>query len=260
MLLNQMELRFRAMRGSHQLHQAFERWSSEYPALAPYERIRDIWKLFRDKSASYEEKNPVTIALCKLVQAGDELAIVVLVELYAPSLRSAVGRNIGKSPLTVDELHTEAVDGLLTAARGVAPETERVSGRLAGRVGDHLSDAVTAANKVQQLQLSVAPERLDPLVERSVGSHQSAEEEMLEALAPRELLERAIRAGVITEVEARLIEVTRSQGGLSLKDLAERLQVSYGLVKQRRYRAEQLLKAWLAGKKPPPRRDVGRSV
>jgi hypothetical protein len=117
MLLNEFELRFRSLRGSNDLRQALQRWRSEHPALAPYEGIEDIVKLFRDKGAAYEEKNPVTIALCQLVQNEDELAMVVLVELYAPSLRNSVGRSIGKSPLTVDELHTEAVDAFVAAAR-----------------------------------------------------------------------------------------------------------------------------------------------
>lgn len=250
MLLNQMELRFRTLRGSNEGHQALKRWSAEHPTLVPYEEIEDIWKLFRDKGTSYETKNPVAIALCQLVRAGDDLAIVVLVELYAPSLRNAVGRSIGKSPLTVDELHTEAVDGLLTAARGVTPDTKRVSARLAGRVRDRLTDAVKAASKAHRLQSPVAPERLDPLVERSVGSHAGAEQEVLEAWAPRELLERAVRAGVITDADARLIEDARV-GGVSLKDLAEQRQESYGATKTRLSRAQKTLRGWLAVKKPP---------
>lgn len=248
MLLNQMELRFRALRSSNELHQAVERWSSEHPTLVPYKEIEDIWKLFRDKEASYEKKNPVAIALCQVVQAGDELATIVLVELYAPSLRNAVGRNIGKSPLTVDELHTEAVDGLLTAARGVTPDTKRVSARLAGRVRDRLTDAVMAANKAHRLQSPVAPERLDPLVERSVGSHAGAEQEVLEAWAPRELLERAVRARVITDDDARLIEAARL-GGVSLKDLAEQRQESYSATKTRLSRAQKALRGWPPVKK-----------
>ncbi|HVM35045.1 MAG TPA: hypothetical protein VM784_06845 [Actinomycetota bacterium] len=259
MLLNQMELRFRALRGSHELHQALARWSSEHPALAAYEEIEGIWKLFRDKSASYEKKNRVTIALCQLVQEDDELAMVALVELYAPSLRNSVGRNIGKSPLTVDELHAEAVDAFLAAARGVTPETEKVSGRLAGRVRDHLSDAVTAANKAQHLQSPMPPEGLDPLVETSVGSYRSAEDEMLEAWSAHDMLDRATRAGIITEDEAHLIEDTRP-GSMSLTEAAQLLGEPYGTVKQRRRRAEKVLKAWLAVKKPPPRGDSGPSM
>lgn len=251
MLLNQMELRFRALRSSNEVHQALKRWSAEHPVLAPYEEIEGIWKLFRDKGTSYDKKNPVAIALCRLVQDGDELAIIVLVELYAPSLRNAVGRNIGKSPLSVDELHTEAVDGLLTAARGVTLDTKSVSARLAGRVRDRLSDAVKAANQAQQRQLPVAPERLDPLVETSAGSHQSAEDEMLEAVAPRELLDRAVRAGVITDADARLIEDARVEG-VSLKDLAEQRQESHGATKTRLSRAQKVLRGWLAVKKKPP--------
>jgi|GEM_PF-6080450 DNA-directed RNA polymerase specialized sigma24 family protein len=256
MLLNQMELRFRSQRSSNELHEAFERWRSEHPALAPYGGIEDIWKLFRDRGATYDKKNPIAIALCQLVQDRDELAIVVLVELYAPSLRNAVGRSVGKSPLTVDELHAEAVDGLLTAARGVTLETKRVSALLAGRVRDRLSDAVKSANKAQRFQAPVALERLDPLVERGARSHQSAEDEMLEAAAPRELLERAVRAGVITDDDARLIEDARVEG-VSLKDLAERRQESYGATKTRLSRAQKVLRGWLAVRKPPPRQDSG---
>lgn len=248
MLLNQMELRFRSLRDSSELHQAFERWRLEHASLASYQGIEDIWKLFRDRGTSYDKKNPVALALCQLVQAGDELAILVLVELYAPSLRNAVGRNIGKSQLTVDELHTEAVDGLLTAARGITPDTERVSGRLSGRVRDRLSDAVKAANKAHRLQSPVAPGRLDPLVERSAGSHAGAEQEVLEAWAPRELLERAVRAGVITDDDARLIEAARVRG-VSLKDLAEQRQESYSATKTRLSRAQKALRGWPAVKK-----------
>lgn len=259
MLLNRFELRFRSLRGSDELHEALQRWRSEHPALASYEGIEDILKLFRDKGAAYEDKNPVTIALCQLVQDEDELAMVVLVELYAPSLRNSVGRKVGKSPLTVDELHTESVDAFLAAARAVTPETDKVSGRLKGRVGDHLGDEVKAANRAQNRQYPIAPERLERAVDARAGSHQSAEDEMLQAVAPRELLEEAVRAGVITAFEAGMIEDTRP-GGLSLKELAERLDRPFGHVKQQRWRAEQVLKAWLAGKKPPPRRNVRRGV
>ncbi len=75
---------------------------------------------------------------------------------------------------------------------------------------------------------------------------------------PKKILDDAERLGVISNFDARLIEVTQL-GEVSLHEFARWVGMSYGATRQRRSRAEGKLAGWLWVRarlpgKPPRRR------
>lgn len=259
MLFEELEKNFRSTVESERLAEAFVGWRSNHPALQRYSDLDALIAEFRDESISYEAKSDAVIALCRLVQEGDELATTLLLELYAPGMRGTVKDNVGRSPAGREELESAAVEGLLQAALALGPEEVKPHKALNGGARKNALDAVRAAREFQVESEGV-------LDMAGADRIPAAEDEWLAALEAagrdaEEVLEHAERLGKVTGPGVDAIHATRVEG-LSLAEYAAREEITYEAAKLRRNRAENPLIAWLwvragrPGKAPPRRRKM----
>lgn len=89
MRFKELESGFRAADASSRLNNALDRWSSHDPEFSRYLDADAVIEHHRDARIPYAFKNGVTIALCRLVTGGDDMATLLLFELYMPSFRTS---------------------------------------------------------------------------------------------------------------------------------------------------------------------------
>ncbi|MPZ15675.1 MAG: hypothetical protein GEU73_14845 [Chloroflexi bacterium] len=252
-LFEELERDFRSTVDAGTLGEAFVGWRSNHSALHRYSDAQALIADFRDETVSYESTEDPLFALCGLVQEDDDLAISLVLELYMPSLRKMVGENRARSPLALEELESAAVEGFLTAVRNLSPGQHKPHRALTRGAERRVLAAVRAAREPRTQPYAEVPE---------TASARGAEEEWFAHIElagdPKELIDEAERTGLISNFDARLIEVTQL-GDVSLDGFARWVGKSYGAVRQRRSRAEKKLVTWLWTKarlpgKPPPRR------
>lgn len=264
MLFEELEREFEAARESSRLAESFTRWRLKEPVLAQYPDVRSLIADFRDETVSYESTEDPLFALCRLVQEDDDLAISLVLELYMPRLRKTVGQNKARAPLGLEELESAAVEGFLSAVRDLSPGQHKPHRTLTRGAERSVLAAVRTAREPRiQLHADV-PEALaargtdvpEALEARGAEEQWFAQIEL--AGDPKKIIDDAERLGVITNFDARLIEVTQL-GDVSLHEFARLMGMPYGAIRQRRSRAEGKLAGWLWVRarlpgKPPRRR------
>ncbi len=253
MLFEELEKAFSSTVESGSLAEAFAAWRSNHPALRRYSDPHALIADFRDETVSYESTEDSLFALCRVVQEGDDLATALLLELYMPSLRRTVKENRARSPLALEDLESAAVEGFLETARILGPDTAKPHKALTSAARAAALRAVRSAREPRAEPRAEVPE---------TAPASGAEEEWFTQIElagdPKKIIDDAERLGVISNFDARVIEVTQL-GEVSLQEFARWVGMSYGAVRQRRSRAEGKLVGWLWVRarlpgKPPRRR------
>lgn len=238
MRFKELESGFRAARASSRLNGAVGRWSLDDPRLSRYEDADLVIEHHRDTKIPYAAKNATTIALCRLVAEGDDMATLLLFELYMPSLRNifSKARTIAEVPVPDDELQEAAVEGLLLAATGMDATDPKPSGTLRAKAQGEVDKRLRVAKRRGAAEIEPQPE---PEVKAT-----GVEEEWFEVVGAKETLREAVSRRIISADDAELIASTRL-GDESLAEAAARLGKTKIAVNQRRLRAEAKLQGWL---------------
>jgi hypothetical protein len=140
--------------------------------------------------------------------------------------------------IAVADLEAEALAGLLQAVRVWPCGQDRVATRLVWA-------AARAAHKLLRRELAVA--------EREVTVGLVLEPPPWAAVHGELVLEQAVAAGVVSQLEAELVAATRIQE-VPLRELAGRWGVGYEALRKRRQRAEAALVGWLRAQGVVPNR------
>ncbi len=185
-------------------------------------------------STSFAARDAAMAILLARAKAEGGAATVGLVGVLLPGLRHAASPMIRACPRKRADLEAEMLAGLVEAIRVLPADEERVAGRL-------LRWALFAGRRMV--------ERLVVQGRREVTVWTSAEPPR-PASHPDLVLADAVAEGVISAAEAELVGETRI-GGMSLGELAARLEVSYQAAKKRRQRAEARLVPWLQARLSP---------
>lgn len=195
------------------------------PRLIPLDELRSM---LLHPSCGYRVRDAAMFWLVCRAQDGPSAWTVGLAGVLLPGLRSAAGRLARGFPGDTADLDAEILSGFVAALPGFDPAGGKVASRLlwaAYRSGHGLRCRErTESARCCHGQRSAPPPPL--------WSH------------PDFVLADAAAQGVISKHEAQLIGATRLDD-LRVSDIAADLGVSAALLRQRRYRAERRLVAWL---------------
>jgi hypothetical protein len=235
------------------LNAALTGWRVRMPTLARFDSIDALVTFFRAKGSD-DEKSKAVVTLAELCRQGDEQAKLLVGELFMPALRGTLSRFRG-GPLSSDELESEIAAAFWELVTTTTEETPKPLARLGRRPGDRVLEVIRRERAREKPELPI--EELQELAAGTPWPEPSKPGRR--ALGEREtrVLAEARDDGVLTEFEAQLIAMTRIEG-LTLDEARVRLggERSTEALGAARRRAEGLLRAWVEGKEPPPRRKV----
>lgn len=181
--------------------------------------LLELKKLLLKASTSFEARDAVWRHLVRQARCGDPAWVVGAVGVAMPALtRRAADLAAGFGQSTVD-LDAELLSGFLYALRHVDIDAPRVITRL-------ISPAFVAARRLRDAELEARGAAVKPARRTTtctVDNH------------PDIALDRAVAAGVISELERDVISAT-CVGGQSLTDYAAEKGRSYEAVRLCRYR------------------------
>lgn len=244
-LLHALEGAFRHRHASGRLDIALDRWRKRAPALDAFADVSALITFCRDRTRPPRSKDGALSALCVLLQDGDRDAAVLVLWLLLPGLWHAAHEARRRDPVEDDDLDADLVTGLWEESLCVRAGDARVASRLVNAARRRAYASGRAAARPPRSSL--------PLDSVFV----SGPETLVESSDPADIVVGAMRAGVITEVEADLICATRL-GGACVHAMCDRYGLSHRAVLQRRLRAEARLHAWLGGDTVPARREAPR--
>lgn len=230
-----------ALRRSGALGRALRRWQARREELRSFDDGEALIRFLRDPDVEPRRaKDPVLAALCMEATLGDQRAATLLLWLMLPGLLRVRRRLASWNALGREDLEAELLAGVWEAATAIGPATGNVAARLVNRAHRRALAAVR-----QAADWAGRSEPLSREMARSPG--QEGEPDGAE-----DVLTEAVRAGVISEVEADLFRASRTNIG----EVRARLGVTAYAAQNRRRRAKRRLLAWLAESAPvPPRSD-----
>jgi hypothetical protein len=206
--------------------QAWNRWQQRDPALDQL-NFAALRAEMADRSTPFDRRDELLAALVRLgrMDASARLAVVVLL---LPGLLRAVER-FGRC-LDYDERWATIIAGLWDQLDRY--DLDRRPHHIAANLLWDASGTVLRASRREE-HVAEYRCRLDEatLPATMVGD------------ADRDLLDPAVRAGVLTDVDAALILATRLSG-LDLREAAVLFGISYEAAKKRRRRAEVAWASW----------------
>jgi hypothetical protein len=231
---------------SQRLLARFEEWRAAHGALAVF---RDVESLVESASErGLDADSVIDKALRDLCiqaamgaidgRADDDATCLLLALLLEPLDRRSKDPDIA-GPLDAEDAQAELVAGVWEAIVSVTPECSGISKLLINSGRRRVRDAAK-----RELDYQLRRRRL----RRSVA----ADSEPGIARYPEQVIELALRGGVLNVFEAELIAATRL-ASTDLSDLASLLGLSERAAFVRRDRAEARLLAWLGGAPVPPR-------
>lgn len=179
---------------------------------------------------------PVSIGESAGVTSGDAEAGVLLVYLFIGAFRN-IAKEIGPCLLSLDELDSEMVSGFWEEATRVRTSHQAASTRLYHAARRSAWEAVSKARHraCTTLELDAAT---------AVAGSSSSN--------PSQVLERAVRQGVISPIQCELIAATRVEGAPATR-VAPSLGLTRAAASMQLTRGERRLAAWLTapGLNPP---------
>lgn len=191
----------------------------------------------RDQT-EYDMKNDVLAALCRVATSqgreGYEQAGILVIWLFSGAMRN-ISREIGKSPLNLDELDSEMVAGFWEEVSAGCRRSRGFSSRLYHAARRRAWKAVIAARK-QEAGATEAD--LESMPDLGASGNPSA------------VLEAAESEGILSDAQAELIEATRIEGQ-SVASVACGMGLSREAAGMRRKRAEDRLASWLLAETRP---------
>jgi DNA-directed RNA polymerase specialized sigma24 family protein len=199
-------------------------------------------------STPYAVRDAVIRSLVSRAKSDGGAATIALAGMVLPGLRRAAYSLVRACPDRAADVEADMLAGLLSALARVTPSRRRPAGYLVGM-------AFTAAKKTVR----------EELAERGRVTHAPHGSPPQPPFGhPDFILGEAVLDGVFSPDDAELIGSTRL-GHVNLKQAARARGVTYDAIRLRRSRAEQRLKAYLAGvpldgachcETDPPRSDT----
>lgn len=241
-IIDDIRSAFEGLRGGPILTRAFEGWQARYKVLCDFHDLEEIIALLQDPGGDQQAKDQVLSALCTESRSGDERARITLSWLFLPGFLR-IHQSLGAlKVLDPDDLWAEILAGFWEAASSLK-NSSRVAGQLINAARWRATKAIkqTAEYESHREPLSKAFDIAAP------GPEPIADDP----------LEDAISQGVLTELEAELIRLTRLDG-YTLDEVASRRNASRHSLRLRRHRAEARLASWLRGERVAPRRGAAR--
>jgi hypothetical protein len=179
-------------------------------------------------STSYATRDAVWRELIDRARRGDERWVIGAAGILMPGLRR-VAHRLAVREVDAAEVDAQVVLGFLEALISVTSDRGHIASRLCWETFREAERACRGDRHAREWcvpwsELAVAP--------RHARGH------------PDLVLERAVRAGVVTEAEADVVGTTRLEG-VSIRDLATRTRTGPASLRQRRLRAECRLVSWL---------------
>jgi hypothetical protein len=241
-LLEEVEADLAALRRSGALDEALLRWKAHRAGLRSFADAEALIGFLRDPDiAPRRAKDPALAALCLEATGGDEDAATLLLWLMLPGLlrvrrRLSSGRTLGR-----EDLEAELVAGAWEAAAATRAETPNVAARMVDRAQRRASGAVRQAAEWAERFRPFSTEIGEPVGLRDDGGG--------------DVLAEAVRAGVISEVEAALFRASRS----NVAAVRARLGLTAYAAQNRRRRAKRRVLLWLSDSAtlPPPSDSPG---
>ncbi|HZP89846.1 MAG TPA: hypothetical protein VFC04_02490, partial [Actinomycetota bacterium] len=242
-MLEKVEADLVALRRSGALDAALLRWKAHRAGLRSFADAEALIGFLRDPDvAPRRAKDPALAAICLEVTGGDEVAAIFLLWLMLPGLLRVRRRLASRDALAREDLEAELIAGLWESATTVEAKTANVAARLVDRARRRALAAVRQAADWADRCVPFSTEIGEPVgLEDDVG---------------RDILAEAVRAGVISEVEADLLRASRS----NVRAVRARLGVTAYAAQNRRRRAKRRLLLWLSESTPvPPPSDSPRT-
>ncbi|MGH2726718.1 MAG: hypothetical protein ACRDKS_07050 [Actinomycetota bacterium] len=225
-IFRKIEQSFAAHRASRSFETAVARWRGKWPVFADLGEAEDVARACR-KPGPRALKDAIHVALC--VEAThtpkDELACLFLYWLFLPGLIATADELCSSD--NFDEVTAELLSGFLEAVSKVSPSSTHVArhlirgGRL--RALTNLRKAEARASHEEELEVDQAGSD-DPTA------------------SARVLMADALRGGVISAVEAKLLFAERED----LATTAALHELTSTAARQMKARARQKLAAWLS--------------
>ena len=231
-LIGELELSFERLRPRMQA--AFGRWQLREPTLAQFASVDDLIAFCRNPDRTlYPAKNEAIAALCRLANlqkspCGNAEAGVLLVYLFIGAFRN-ISREIGPCLLSLDELDSEMLSGFWEEATRVRTSHKAASTRLYHAARRSAWEAVRKARHLASTTLELGAATA---VAGSIGSN------------PSQVLERAVRQGVISPIQCELIDAIRVEGAPTTR-VAHSLGLTRAAASMQLTRGERRLAAWL---------------
>jgi hypothetical protein len=239
-LLGKIEGDLTALRRSGALDQALYGWQARRDELRSFADPEALIGFLRDPDVVPRRgKDPVLAALCMEATGGDQDAATLLLWLMLPGLLRVRRRLASWNALGREDLDAELLAGVWEAAAAIGAMTTNVAARLVNRAQRRALAAVRQAadwaGRSEPLSTEIGESRLED-----------------DPGGAEDVITQAVRAGVISEMEADLFRASRSNIG----EVRARLGVTAYAAQNRRRRARRRLLAWLAESTPvPPRSD-----
>jgi hypothetical protein len=191
-------------------------------------------------SVGFDARDAALTWLVQRAQAQGGAWLVGLAGVLLPGIGRRVYPLCRAFPRLAHDLEAEALVGLVQAVRGWRLGEDRVATRLvwAAARGAHrlLRREAAVGDREASVGLQLEPPARPPV-------HGDL------------LLAQAVRAGVLSRVDAELIAATRVEE-VPLRQLAGRWEMGYEALRKRRYRAEAALARWLAAERDVPTEPV----
>ena len=185
-------------------------------------------------STPYAVRDSVVAAAVRRAQSPDAAEWRTGVAgLVLPGLRALVGPLTRAFPSLRADLEAESLVGLFEALPKAAPDRCRLASHLIWAGRTHAARFLTNSVEVGRHETPLA----DPVATAAATAA------LVIPQHPDLALQQALQAGVVDAQEANVIGETRI-GDVRLHDYAAQVDVPYGSVRLRRYRAEQRLALW----------------
>jgi hypothetical protein len=254
---------------SSRLASCLSKWQEAHSSLRDLTDADELIHRCRSPEVEAKDASAALTALSVEAAGGDRDAARFLLWVFLPQLWWA-RRDPDYLALDPDEIDAELVAGLWEAivklalkqrdrqdegagdrddgpgAAGASSNTDDVLWSLINAARQQVYAAASDSREWQRhCRLSDDISHQTPSTTPPVGGHSM------------DIIKRALGEGVITELEADLIDSTRL-GSESLRQAGQRLGLTFAAVKQRRRRAEARLRAWTADEQSiPARRGIG---
>jgi hypothetical protein len=187
-------------------------------------------------SVGFDARDAALTWLVQQAQGEGGVWLVGLAGVLLPGIGRRVYPLCRAFPRLAHDLEAEALAGLVQAVQAWRLGEDRVASRLvwAAARGAHrlLRRETTLQDREASVGLRLEPPPRSP-------AHGDV------------LLAQAVRAGVVSRVDAELIAATRVEE-IPLRDLAGRWGTGYEALRKRRYRAEAALARWLTQERDVP--------
>jgi hypothetical protein len=239
-VFDQIRRVYEAMKDSGAFDMALCEWNNRNAAFQEVHHFEELERFCRDSAADrYDLRDEVIGALCSEAMR-DERARILLCGLFLPGLLDVRKRFTGQTVLPGEDLDAEILANFWITVRAVASDATRISQRLLNAaVWSTTRTLRRAARWNQHEELVENPEKIVEIL--SPMSPDDRESRLASDEAVRELLAQAVAEGVLSEMDAGLLDAPRG----TYTERAIRLGLTSRNGRTRRRVARKRLRAWM---------------